>query len=69
VSVTLLGAAQTRQYLMIELHGGERSSTLDLPDMKPRILSTHDYPTTAAGEDTKVTKEDKAVPPIRRGVA
>ncbi len=55
VSVTLLGTAQTRQYLILEFHGGELSSTLNLPDTKPRILPTHDYPTTAAAEDP--TKE------------
>lgn len=56
VTVTLLGTPQNRQYLLLEFHGGEISRNLNLPDTKPRILPAHDFPTTAAVEDTKKEK-------------
>ena len=51
VTVTLLGSEPTRKYLLLEFHGGEVSKPLDLPSgSRPRILPTHDYPSTAEKE-------------------
>ena len=55
VTVNLLGTAPPRQYLMLEFHGGEISSSFNLPDTKPRILPAHDFAVPVEPEDT--TKE------------
>ena len=56
VTVTLLGSEPARKYLLLEFHGGEVSKSLNLPEgSKPRILPTHDYPTTSEPEKEKAS--------------
>jgi len=56
VSVTLLHASETRQYLLVEFHGGEPSHCPNPTRSKPRILPVHDFPSTPAAEDPKKVK-------------